>query len=545
MFGRLPDWLFDSSGLTPHGFCLLWEPGLIWTYAVSDIVIGIAYFSIPAALAIFARRRRDLVFRPVFWLFAAFIFLCGTTHFLDVLTLWVPAYDLQAVIKVATAIASVVTAVALWWLLPQALALPSHAQIQMANTALRRSEERFYQAQKMEAVGQLTGGIAHDINNMLQGISGSLEMLERRIFQGRVDNLMRYVGTARRAVDSAAGLTHRMLAFARRQALQPKAVEPDTLIAGMEELVRRTIGPMIILRTALHDGIWSALCDPNQLESALLNLAINGRDAMPAGGHLPITTADRLLTAEDLSDQDDAQPGGYVEIAVSDTGTGMTRDVMSRAFEPFFTTKPTGQGTGLGLSQVYGFVRQSGGFVRLDSTPGSGTTVRIYLPRAGEAGAGPTVPGEAARPSGHDVQETAVPTVLVVDDEELVRLTVVEALRDEGYRVLEAEDGPSGLRIAESPRRIDLLVTDVGLPGLNGRQLADAARERRPRLPILFITGYAGTALEDRSLTSGMEVIRKPFAIDTLVTRIGVLLTDPANRSTPLFKRNDADRPAP
>jgi signal transduction histidine kinase/CheY-like chemotaxis protein len=533
MFGRLPDWLFDnSSGLTPHGFCLLWEPGLIWTYATSDFMIGIAYFSIPAALAVFARRRRDLVFRPVFWLFAAFIFLCGATHFLDVLTLWVPAYDLQAVIKAATAIASIVTAVTLWWLLPQALALPSHEQVQKVNAALRRSEERFYQAQKMEAVGQLTGGIAHDINNMLQGISGSLEMLERRIAEGRVDNLQRYAGTARRAVDSAAGLTHRMLAFARRQALQPKAVEPDTLVAGIEELLRRTIGPMITLRIVLHDGVWSALCDPNQLESALLNLAINGRDAMPAGGNLTIATADRLLTAADLSDQDDAKPGGYVEIAVSDTGVGMTPDVMARAFEPFFTTKPTGQGTGLGLSQVYGFVRQSGGFVRVESTPGNGTTVRIYLPRFGDTGVGSAVAGEA-RPLS-DPQEATAATVLVVDDEELVRLTVVEALRDEGYRVLEAEDGPSGLRIAESPGRIDLLVTDVGLPGLNGRQLADAARERRPRLPILFITGYAGTALEDASLTSGMEVIRKPFTIDALVTRVGVLLTNTAATGRPV-----------
>jgi signal transduction histidine kinase/CheY-like chemotaxis protein len=522
MLDNIARWLFDPSGLTPHGFCLLWEPGLIWLHAASDLGIGIAYFTIPLALAVFVRRRRDLVFRPVFVLFAAFILLCGTGHLIDVLTLWVPAYWLDGVVKAATATVSIITAVAVWWLLPQALALPSPAQLRAANVALLESEERLRQAQKMEAVGQLTGGIAHDFNNMLQGIAGGLDLMERRIAQGRPHEAAKYVAAARQSVVRAAALTHRMLAFARRQALKPRPVEPDTLVRGLVDLIERTVGPGVTLALRLHDGVWTALCDANQLESALLNLAINARDAMPDGGTLTIATADRHVGPAELTAADDAAPGDYVELAVTDTGTGMTPEVMARAFEPFFTTKAIGQGSGLGLSMIYGFARQSGGFVRLESAPGQGATLRLYLPRSAAPAPQPAVEAIAAPVAPSPPTRGA--QVLVVEDEPTVRGLIVATLRDAGCDVTEAGDGPAGLAMARAAARIDLLITDVGLPGLNGRQLAEAVRASRPDLPVLLITGYAGKALEDMTLPPGMEVIVKPFGLDVLTAQVGAML---------------------
>jgi CheY-like chemotaxis protein len=387
--------------------------------------------------------------------------------------------------------------------------------------------ERFHQAQKLEAVGQLTGGIAHDFNNMLQSISGGLDLMERSIAQGNADGAGRFIAVARKATDRAAALTNRMLAFARRQALQPRPVEPDKLIQGMEELVQHSIGPGIALDMRLRDGVWRVLCDPNQLENALLNLTINARDAMPDGGTLTIATADRSLSQADVIAPDEGAPGDYVEIAVTDIGTGMPRDVLVRAFEPFFTTKPTGYGTGLGLSQVFGFVRQSGGFVRLESKLGLGTTVRVYLPRhefTGVESDGSQKASPSSQPADLITAETQSKTVLVVEDEADVRSMIADVLRGLGCQVIEAADGSAGLRIVQSGIHIDLLVTDVGLPGMNGRQLADAAREGRNALLVLLITGYAGTALEDAGLPPGMDVMRKPFALDALAARVGGLL---------------------
>ncbi len=383
-----------------------------------------------------------------------------------------------------------------------------------------QAEAALRQSQKMEAVGQLTGGIAHDFNNMLQAIGGSLELMHRRIAQGRVDEVGPFVETARQTVERAAALTSRLLAFARRQSLQPRDVEPDKLIEGMAELIRRTTGPGIAVELRPGDRSWAVSCDPNQLENVLLNLAINARDAMPEGGRLTISTSDLQLLEPDVAGQDGARPGDYVEIAVADTGSGMDEATQARAFEPFFTTKPIGQGTGLGLSQVYGFVRQSDGIVRLDSAPGQGTVVRLYLPRhqAPRAQQGETAP------AGKPERTGAGETVLLVEDEDGVRNVAAEHLRELGYKVIEALDGPRALGLLRSEARVDVLVTDVGLPdGPNGRQVADAARERRPSLPVLFITGFAGDALESQ-LAPGMEVIGKPFALSALAARVRTML---------------------
>ncbi len=395
------------------------------------------------------------------------------------------------------------------------------ARVAERTAELQAAEETLRQSQKMEVVGQLTGGIAHDFNNMLQAIGGALELMQRRVEQGRTAEVARYVDAACTTVDRAAALTNRLLAFARRQALQPKLVEPDALVEGMAELIRRTVGPSVEVLLRPGDGVWTVLCDPGQLENVLLNLAINARDAMPGdGGRLTISTTDVQLTARQLRGQDGAKPGDYVEVAVADTGTGMTAAVLARAFEPFFTTKPLGQGTGLGLSQLYGFVRQSDGVVKLESSPGQGTTVRLYLPRH----LGPAKPDTSDAEPALAATEAFSGTVLVVEDEAEVRAMVAETLRELGCHVLEAHDGPSGLRVLHSREHVDLLVTDVGLPGLNGRQLADAARERRPNLPVLLITGYAGAALTDWQLAPGMEVVSKPFKLDTLAARVGSLL---------------------
>jgi PAS domain S-box-containing protein len=378
-----------------------------------------------------------------------------------------------------------------------------------------RAEAALRQLQKMEAVGQLTGGVAHDFNNMLQGMAGSLEMAGRRAGEGRIADVLRYLDQAHQAVDRAAGLTQRLLAFARRQRLEPKPMDPDALVAGMADLIRRTMGPAIRLELRLRDSRVRILCDPGELESALLNLCINARDAMPDGGQLTISTEDIRLSAADATGQEGTAPGDYVAVSVADTGKGMPTDVVDRAFEPFFTTKPLGHGTGLGLSQVYGFVRQSGGLVRLESAPGKGTTVRLCLPQHAQA---EVVEAPSAAPAPDQARSDRA--VLLVDDEDLAREAMAERLRELGYRVLESADGPAALHLLDGGAHIDMLVTDVGLPnGMNGRQVAEAVRERRPGMPLLFITGYAGT-----DLPPGSEVIDKPFDLDTLAGRIQAAL---------------------
>ena len=384
------------------------------------------------------------------------------------------------------------------------------ARVGARTAELMAVEATLRQSQKMDAIGQLTSGVAHDFNNVLQSITGSLEMIQRRVEQNRAEEAGRHLATARRSVQRAAALTHRLLAFARQLPLDPALVSLDKLAVGMEELIRRTVGPSVLVEVRLGDGLWPVLCDVGQLESALLNLAINARDAMAKGGWLTISTGETHLSAADLAGEDGAAPGAFATIAVTDTGAGMVPEVMARAFEPFFTTKPLGQGSGLGLSQIYGFVRQSGGVVRLESAPGRGTTVRIFLPRHDP---GPAGTGWRAEEAG-DV-------VLLVEDEDGLRQMVAEWLRDGGYRVLEAPDGAAALRLLHGGSRVDVLVANVGLPGgLDGRQVADTARGRRPGLPVLFMTGYA----EAGAAGPGAEAISKPFSLDVLAERIGAAL---------------------
>jgi PAS domain S-box-containing protein len=388
-------------------------------------------------------------------------------------------------------------------------------------THQRNTEDALRQAQKMEALGQLTGGIAHDFNNLLQGIAGSLDLIKARIAKGRVADVDKFITAAALSTSRAAALTHRLLAFARRQPLDPRPVAVNPLIASMEELIRRTIGESIEMRLLPSRDLWSTLCDRNQLENCILNLVINARDAMPDGGTLTIATRNVAVSAGFVLGQPDIAPGEYVCIRVSDTGTGMSRNVLDRVFDPFFTTKPLGQGTGLGLSMIFGFVRQSAGDIKIDSTVGRGTTVTIFLPRhRGEE------ESEIAVAAAREPEKAETPAIiLVVEDEPVVRGLIVDVLVELGYRTLEAPDGPSALTVLQSPQQIDLLVSDIGLPGLDGRQVVDAARDVRPTLKVLFMTGYAERAtLADGSLEAGMEMIVKPFSIDSLTERVRTML---------------------
>ena len=404
--------------------------------------------------------------------------------------------------------------------------------------ALLLTEERLRHSQKMEAVGQLTGGLAHDFNNLLTGISGSLELIGGRIAKGRHEGIERLIVAAQGDARRAAALTHRLLAFSRRQTLDARPTQVNDLVAEIEELIGRTVGPAVAMSVASQAETWLALVDPNKLENALLNMCINARDAMPAGGRLRLETGNFVLDAAGGAARD-LPAGEYVGLSVADTGMGMTPDVMARAFDPFFTTKPLGQGTGLGLSMIYGFTRQSGGQVWIDSVVGEGTTVTLYLPRytgvaaprtimptatrpaeAGAAEAGPTEAGPAATtPATRE-------TVLVVDDEPTVLMLLIDVLTDLGYLVRGFSDGAAGLAALREAGPVDLLVTDVGLPGgMDGRQLADAGRKLRPTLKVLFVTGYAEAGMLDpRQLEAGMQVLTKPFVLTALEARVRDLL---------------------
>lgn len=384
-----------------------------------------------------------------------------------------------------------------------------------------RAEEALRHAQKMEAVGQLTGGIAHDFNNMLTGILGSLDLMQRYIASGRTAEIGRFTEAAVSSANRAAALTHRLLAFSRRQSLDRKPLDPNDLVRSLEDLLSRTTGDHIVLRLQLADELWPVSTDASQLENALLNLVINARDAMPEGGELTIETANVYLDGNDLSALEPVKAGDYVMIAVSDNGSGMTPSVLAKAFDPFFTTKPIGQGTGLGLSMIYGFAQQSGGLLSLDSVPDQGTRVQLYLPRLYVASVQQT-----AAPVALDAPAAvAGETVLLVEDEPAVRMLVLDLLDALGYTTLQAQDAKAALGLLESSQRIDLLVTDVGLPGMNGRQLAEIARQHRPDLKVLFMTGYAQKATERQGfLEQGMDMVAKPFSLDLLANKIRTMI---------------------
>jgi signal transduction histidine kinase len=386
--------------------------------------------------------------------------------------------------------------------------------------ALEQARSALAQSQKMEALGQLSGGIAHDFNNLLHVIMNGVEILERRL-RSIDPEVRQYLDMVKRNAGRAANLTQRMLAFARRQPLQPRPLNPNKLVAGMVDLLQRALGESIALETVLGGGVWWVSVDANQLEAAILNLAVNARDAMPNGGKLTIETTNAFLDEAYASLNTEVKPGQYATIAVSDTGSGMSGDVMAKAFDPFFTTKEPGQGTGLGLSQVYGFIKQSAGHVKIYSEPGEGTTVKLYLPRILAAGADET---------WHDVPvakaSAGAEKILVVEDDEDVRDFTAEVLRALGYRVATAEDALSALRVLDKEPDLDLLFTDVGLPnGVNGRQLADEVKQQRPSIKVLFTTGYARNAIVHHGrLDSDVQLLVKPFTQAALAQKVRQIL---------------------
>ena len=387
-----------------------------------------------------------------------------------------------------------------------------------AEIELSKAQDALRQAQKMEAIGQLTGGIAHDFNNLLTGIIGSLDLVRRRMAAKNLEDIPRLMDAASAAALRAAALTHRLLAFGRRQSLDTRPNDVNRIVGGIEDLLRRTLGERIELLCKVCGDLWTALTDANQLESALLNLAINARDAMPDGGRLTIETENVQLDQAYAALHEEVQPGEYVSISVSDTGVGMTPEVLEKALDPFFTTKPVGEGTGLGLSVIYGFIKQSRGHLRIYSQVGRGTTVKLYLPRALQNAV-------ELKPVAIETPRGRGETILVVEDDSTVRSIISDALQDLGYSVLTASDARFAIPVLQSNAAIDLLISDVILPHVNGRKLAEMARATRPALKVLFVSGYSENAMVRGELVdAGMDMLTKPFALDTLGAKVHAMI---------------------
>ncbi|MEO7241254.1 MAG: response regulator [Sphingomicrobium sp.] len=509
--------------LAPHGYCLLWDPGLIWTHVIADALIAAAYFSIPVALIVFVRRRPDIQFGWMLWLFALFIVACGTTHILSIWTLWHADYGIEAMVKAITAAASVATAILLWPLVPKLLAIPSPLQLAEQRDALalahdrltgemaerKRAEEALRQAHKMEAVGQLTGGIAHDFNNLLQTVTGSLDMIAR---QPTAEKVAKWAQLGLRAAERGARVTAQLLAFSRTQKLELRPCVVGPLLSGMRELLGSAVGPTVDVTLDVAEGeAVQVLADPTQIELAVLNLAINARDAMPGGGTVAIATRRTALTGDpELPD------GRYLCIVVSDDGTGMTEDVRDKAFDPFFTTKQPGQGTGLGLSMVYGVAKQSGGRAELTSAPGTGTSVSILLREIDG------VAHAAAAPAAQPV-DSAPMSILLVDDDEDVRMTTSAMLQALGHHVVEVGSGAEALGQLDAFEP-QLVILDFAMPGMDGAETAARLRQQRPGLPILFATGFGDSEAMVAAVGADSPVVRKPYAIGDLAAAIQAAL---------------------
>jgi signal transduction histidine kinase/CheY-like chemotaxis protein len=538
-FAALLGDILDMSTLTPHGACLEWKPELIWLNAVSDAMVAIAFFTTAFVLGFYVwRRRREVMFRGVFWSLAIFAAACGVTRLLSILTLWVPAYDIEGLAKGFLALISIALTAAMLLMRPRLLVLPTRIQLKQAYAALEEevrqrrkaeamvkrfqeieaTESQVRQAQKMEAIGQLTGGVAHDFNNILTVITGTIEILgeavKDRPHLAQITNMMG--AAAARGAD----LTQHLLAFARRQPLQPRSVDVNALVIDAARLLRPTLGEQIEIESMLAHDSAPALIDPSQLSTAILNLALNARDAMPEGGKLTLETKNVVLDENYAAMNSEVNPGKYVLIAVSDSGMGIPASLLDKVFEPFFTTKDIGRGSGLGLSMVYGFVKQSNGHIRIYSEEGHGTTVKLYLPQA--AGVADTLPAEA----GISEIERGDESILIVEDDALVREYVVAQISRLGYDTLAASNGAEALAIINGPERVDLLFTDVIMPGsMNGRQLAIEAQKRRPELKVLFTSGYTENAIVHHGrLDAGVLLLPKPYISSDLARLIRTAL---------------------
>jgi signal transduction histidine kinase/CheY-like chemotaxis protein len=567
-------WLLDSPELTSHGVCLGWEPRDIWTHGIVEAAIGLSWLLISLALARTARQRHELPFKRIFWMLAAFILLCGLSHWLDLVALWVPTDGAQAGVEAGTAIVSVLTAAALWALLPRAFVPPSPTQMHLANdngtperpaadhgrtvaslaqaprgaldqiteslevrvagrSATRarvaeelqidarerqRAEAALRQSQKMESLGRLTAGVAHDFSNLLQSMMGGLELLKDRVGADPASD--RLAAIAVDAAERGTRLTRNLLAFSRQQALRPSQIDITALLRKTVAMLDRTLGHGIVVRTCRDDTDLQAFADPAELECCLLNLALNARDAMPERGILTIQAysaqVDRSLSS--------LPPGDYVVLAVQDTGEGIDSAIIDRVFEPFFTTRC--DGAGLGLPMVLGFARRSGGDVRITSTPAEGTLVEIFLPsavddrqRSGAALEQNRLPGESA---GH---------ILVVDDVPDVLLTLGAFLQGGGFEVTKAGSADDALRIVASPLALSAIVTDYAMPGMSGAELIRQVARIRPTLPSLVVTGYPGVE-GLKELPERVQVLHKPFPRAALLEQVKTLLDKNGYRAT-------------
>ncbi|MEH2517655.1 signal transduction histidine kinase/CheY-like chemotaxis protein [Bradyrhizobium sp. AZCC 1610] len=526
------------STLTPHGACLMWKPELIWLNAVSDAMLAGAFFAAAFVVGLFVWMRRDIMYRGVFGIFAIFAAVCGIARLLSILTLWVPAYDIEGLTKGLLALISAGITAALLLSLPRILVQPSRTQLAQANAALEEeirhrrkaeamvkrfqeieaNEAQVRQAQKMEAVGQLTGGVAHDFNNILTVITGTIEILGEAVKDR--PQLVQITDMISAAAARGADLTRHLLAFARRQPLQPRNTDVNALVIDAARLLRPTLGEQIEIESMLAHDSAPALIDPSQLSTAILNLALNARDAMPDGGKLTLETRNVVLDETYPGMTSEIRPGNYVMIAVSDTGEGIPGSLLDKVFEPFFTTKEVGKGSGLGLSMVYGFVKQSNGHIKIYSEESHGTTVKLYLPAA--AG----VPDALAADAGTSGSEYGDESILIVEDDALVREYVVTQISRFGYRTKAAGNAAEALALIDGPERFDLLFTDVIMPGgLNGRQLATEALKRRPELKVLYTSGYTENAIVHHGrLDAGVLLLPKPYLSSDLARMIRIAL---------------------